>query len=231
MKRLFATGLLALVSILPTFNTPGEEKSDDPLANAPTQYSADLIITRKAGSPVSTRVYVDGNKQRNETDINGGTVIIQRGDLSKQYILTSSSKTYVERPLNPRRSESPAERYKRMGIAKEKTGTEEVNGERCDKYRYGSDQQTAQIPEVRMAPAMRNRRRVSGFIWVSTSTHMILKSENPGSTSEWKNIKIGPQDASLFEVPADYKKVEQNLDELKSGDASPAPSPSGEKSD
>jgi len=212
MKRLFATGLLALVSILPTFNTPGEETSDDPLAKMPTQYSADLITTRKGGTPVSTRVYVDGNKRRTESDSNGGTVIIQRGDLNEQYILTSSSKTYLERSLGRRGSVSPAERYKRLGIAK--TGTEEVNGELCDKYRYGTDRQIAQIPEVRVAPALRNRPRVSGFIWVSPSTHMIVKSENPGSTSEWKNIKIGPQDASLFEVPADYKKAEQTRDSL-----------------
>jgi hypothetical protein len=49
---------------------------------------------------------------------------------------------------------------------------------------------------------------VSGFIWVSQSTHMLVKSENSVTTAEWKNVKIGSPDSSVFEIPADYKKQE-----------------------
>ena len=49
MKRLISAGLFTLVSILPAFNAPAEETSDNPLANAPTQYSADLVVNRKMG--------------------------------------------------------------------------------------------------------------------------------------------------------------------------------------
>ena len=94
MKRLMSAGLFALVSLLPAFTAPAEEVTD-PLANAPTQYSADLVVTRKAGpqTPMTMKVYVDGNKRRTDQGTAAGNIIILRGDLSKRYILTPNSKT------------------------------------------------------------------------------------------------------------------------------------------
>ena len=258
MKRRMSTGLFALVLILPAFTAPAEETTD-PLANAPTQYSADLVVTRKAGPPMpmTIKVYVDGNKRRTDQEANGGNIVILRGDLSKRYILTPSSKTYVEGPLDPRMLESPTDWAKRMGIVHEKVGTEDVNGEPCDKYRYSSGQKkTANGQNQPTTPAMRGP--VTGFIWVGQTTHLLVRSENAGSTAEWKNIKVGPPDASLFELPPDYKKSEtgrpgpgplrpetpksqdqkseeQKPGELKSGEQSPSATPSAsadkEKSD
>jgi hypothetical protein len=243
MKRPISAGLFALVFILPAFSALAEEASD-PLANAPTQYSADLVVTRKAGpsTPMTVKVYVDGNKRRTDQEASGGNIVILRGDLSKRYLLTPTSKTYVEGPLDPRMLESPTEWAKRMGIVHEKVGTEDVNGEPCDKYRYSLDSKNGQNK-----PTMPAMHPVTGFIWVGQTTHLLVKSENAGSTAEWKNIKLGPPDASLFELPPDYKKSEtgrpallrpeapkspdqkseeQKPNELKSGDQSPSPTPS-----
>jgi hypothetical protein len=93
MKRLFAVGLFTLLSINPLFTAPAEEKSDNPLADAPTQYSADLVVSRKVGTPVNMRVYIDGNKRRTEQSANAGTIVILRGDLGKRYILNTGAKT------------------------------------------------------------------------------------------------------------------------------------------
>jgi hypothetical protein len=254
MKRLMSAGLFALVSLLPAFTAPAEEATD-PLANAPTQYSADLVVTRKVGPPTPTtlKVYVDGNKRRTEREGNGGNIIILRGDLSKRYVLTPGNKTYMEAPLDPRMLEAPNDWAKRLGLIHEKVGTEEINGETCDKYQYSSDpKKTANMP---------NARPMTGFIWVGQTSHMLVKSENAGSNAEWKNIKVGQPDASLFELPADYKKQEaaqrpqfgppaqkpeeQKSEEQKSGGQSPSPqssaspeasaspeqSPSAQKSD
>jgi hypothetical protein len=249
-----SAGLFALVSLLPAFTAPAEETTD-PLANAPTQYSADLVVTRKVGppTPATLKIYVDGNKRRTEREGNGGNIIILRGDLSKRYVLTPGNKTYVEAPLDPRMLEAPNDWAKRLGLIHEKVGTEEINGETCDKYQYSSDpKKTANMP---------NARPMTGFIWVGQTSHMLVKSENAGSTAEWKNIKVGQPDASLFELPADYKKLEagkpfqmqspaqkpeeQKSEEQKSGGQSPSPavsaspeasaspeqSPSAQKSD
>ncbi|MBV8099409.1 MAG: hypothetical protein JOZ31_09660 [Verrucomicrobia bacterium] len=237
MKRLMSAGWFALVSILPAFTAPAEETTD-PLANAPTQYSADLVVTRKVGpkTPVTMKVYVDGNKRRTDTGTTGN-IIILRGDLNKRYVLTPNGKTYMEAPLDPRMLESPSDWAKRMGLVHEKVGTEDVNGETCDKYSYTSDpKKMATGQNQRMMPAT---RAITGFIWVGQETHMLVKSENEVTSAEWKNIKIGPPDASVFELPADYKKIEagrpfqmqpqaqkpeeQKSEEQKSGGQSPSP--------
>jgi len=245
MKTLMSAGLFALASILPAFSAPGEETTD-PLANAPTQYSADLVVTRKAGPPMpmTMKVYVDGNKRRNEREGNGGQIIILRGDLSKRYVLTPATKTYVEAPLDPKMLESPNDWAKRMGLVHEKVGTEEINGETCDKYQYSSDPNKTANGQNQRMPAV---RAMTGFIWVGQMTHMLVKSENQVTSAEWKNIKVGPPDASLFDLPADYKKTEatqpfqlrprgqkpqEQSEEQKSGGQSPSPavSPSPEAS-
>ena len=136
MKRLFAVGLFTLLSINPLFTAPAEDKSDNPLADAPTQYSADLVVSRKVGTPVNMRVYFDGNKRRTEQSANAGTIVILRGDLGKRYILNTGAKTYMEMPLDPRMLESTAEWSKRLGIVHEKVGTEDINGETCVKYPF-----------------------------------------------------------------------------------------------
>jgi hypothetical protein len=244
MKRLISAGLFTFVSILPAFNAPAEETSDNPIANAPTQYSADLLVTRKMGQqtapPTTLKIYVDGNKRRTDQG-NGGNIVILRGDLNKRYILTPSSKTYIEAPLDPRLLETTADWAKRLGIVHEKVGTEEINGELCDKYHYSSDPKKMLDAQKPMMP----RRNVTGFIWVGQTTHMLLKSEDAISTAEWKNVKLGPPDASVFELPTDYKKSERptlptmrrpalpqlspalpKSEEQKSGTESPSPSAS-----
>jgi Domain of unknown function (DUF4412) len=208
MKRLFALGLFTLLSINPLFTAPAEEKIDNPLANAPTQYSADLVVSRKVGTPVTLRVYSDGNKRRTEQaqGPNGGTIVILRGDLGKRYMLNPGTKTYAELSLDPRMLESTAEWSKRLGIVHEKVGTEDLNGETCDKYHFSLEQKSQDPQNRPLLP--RPQGEISGFIWVSQSTHMLMKSENSVTTAEWKNVKIGSPDSSLFEVPADFKKQE-----------------------
>jgi len=243
MKRLMSAGLLILVSLLPAFAAPAEETTD-PLADAPTQYSADLVVTRKVGpqTPMNMKIYVDGNKRRTDQGTAAGNIIILRGDLSKRYVLTPSSKTYVEAALDPRMLESPNDWAKRMGLVHEKVGTEDVNGESCDKYSYTSD--AKKMAAGQNKPTMPATRTISGFIWVGQKSHMLLKSENEVTTAEWKNVKVGPPDASVFELPTDYKKLEggrpfqmqpraqkpeeqkseeQKSEEQKSGDQSPSP--------
>src|SRR5258708_34037019 len=127
MKRLFGVGLFTLLSINPLFTAPAEEKSDNPLADAPTQYSADLVVSRKVGTPVNMRVYIDGNKRRTEQAANSGTIVILRGDLGKRNILNTGAKTYMEMPLDPRMWKQTAERSNRLRIVAENVGTVRLN--------------------------------------------------------------------------------------------------------
>jgi hypothetical protein len=170
------------------------------------------------------RVYIDGNKRRTEQAANGGTIVILRGDLGKRYILNTAAKTYMEMSLDPRMLESTADWSKRLGIVHEKVGTEDINGETCVKYRFSADPSKTQNGKGPQQLMPRAQGSVTGFIWVGQSTHMLLKSENPVSTAEWKNVKLGAPDSSLFELPADYTKQETPREVW-------GQKPSGEKSD
>jgi len=45
-------------------------------------------------------------------------------------------------------------------------------------------------------------------IWVDTKLHCVVKMEDANSSMEMRNIKEGPQPASLFEIPSDYTKFD-----------------------
>ena len=75
------------------------------------------------------------------------------------------------------------------GVTCTKVGVETVNGYPCDKWQFsGKENQT---------------------VWVSQQLHFPIKTvTQEGTTTEFSNIKQGPQDAGLFTVPPDYKKFD-----------------------
>ena len=47
----------------------------------------------------------------------------------------------------------------------------------------------------------------SAYLWVDSQIRATIKWTLPNGTSgELQNIKVGPHSASLFELPADYRK-------------------------
>jgi outer membrane lipoprotein-sorting protein len=75
------------------------------------------------------------------------------------------------------------------GTTCKKVGTETVDGHPCDKWEFtGKDAQT---------------------VWIAQDLHFPIKTQHAdGSTIEFTNIKPGPQDASVFQVPAGYQKFD-----------------------
>jgi len=69
-------------------------------------------------------------------------------------------------------------------------GTEEVNGRICDHWQI-----TTKDGKVTNA-------------WVDKKIHFPIKSVTPDGTWELSNIKEGEPDASLFQVPAGYRKMD-----------------------
>jgi len=45
-------------------------------------------------------------------------------------------------------------------------------------------------------------------VWIDNSLHFPIKTVSGGTTWQLTNIKEGPQDASLFQVPAGYRKMD-----------------------
>ena len=204
MKRLFVQSLLFFLIVMPAFPTKGQT---GPFAGAPSQYSVDVTTTRKSGTPFLIKMYVDGVKRRTEQETNNGElVVILRGDVKTMYTLIVARKLYRISSFEPKSIQSfdVSELAKEVGVTREKVGTETINGQVCDKYIYSSD--TAK--EQSSAKSDKTRRSSSGFVWISQSTHLPVKSETDTATTVWSNLQVGPQDPSLFNPPADYKPID-----------------------
>lgn len=75
-------------------------------------------------------------------------------------------------------------------------GTETMNGRKTEKWEYVQHQQ-------------KDNKTARTLQWYDPELKMPVREEMPGGYSrELKNIKVGPQPASLFELPQGYTKKE-----------------------
>jgi len=150
-------------------------------------YSADLItVTGKNKS--TSKVFVEGNKTRSETQQGPLQVVtITRPDEKIVYILLPKQKLFLEKPFLD--ADGLIASLSDKNTKRELVGTETVNGQRCDKYKVTVRGQVL-------------------YLWVnkSTQTPMHLVSADQQMRMEWSNVQTGPQPADLFKPPPDYRK-------------------------
>jgi hypothetical protein len=152
-------------------------------------------------------MYVDGAKRRTEQETNNGElVVILRGDVNIMYTVLVARRLYRVSAFDPKslKSFDVFELAKEIGVSGERVGTETINGEVCDKYHFSSDAGK----EQGSTKGGESHLPTSGFIWVSQSTHLPVKSETATATTVWQNLDLGPQEPSLFVPPADYKLID-----------------------
>jgi hypothetical protein len=158
-------------------------------AEVARQYSADMVMEAE-GQTVTMRVYADEGKARSEMEVPGmgqRVVTIVRPDLQRVYILYPGDQVYDEKPLNPQDVQLSA--ASAPGASTQDLGTETVNGQPCTKYLVTYEGQ-------------------SMWVWAAQADGIPLKMQSvEGSTAiEFRNARVGPQPASLFEIPAGYRK-------------------------
>jgi hypothetical protein len=187
MKRL----ILAVIASCCVVLSPNTWADDAPFTPS-QQYSADQTITTQAGQTVTSKIYMDSGKVRSEMSMQGMQVIsIIRPDQKKMYSVMVASKMVMVMPLNPEVMKQQAATS--AAEAKfETVGPDTVDGVACTKYKMtGKDNKVF-------------------FWWVNASTKTPVKMTDEAGTFTlvWSNYKVGPQDASLFEPPADYKTMD-----------------------
>jgi outer membrane lipoprotein-sorting protein len=191
MRRLTAILVLWAVTLAPV-------KAE--ILPAPTvEYSADSTLDA-AGMKMRTRVYYSPGKQRREVTSDGQQqVMILRVDKSISWMLMPDSRQYMDMPLSTGMESSGAvEGYE---VQRTAAGKERVNG--LDTTRYKAVLET---------PA---GIRLEGFIWV-TEQGLLVKLDANATGSEVSgrmrmdvtNVRFGPQDPRLFEIPAGYTKYQ-----------------------
>jgi outer membrane lipoprotein-sorting protein len=157
------------------------------------QYSADLAIGMKNGMTIQCRSYVDGDKMRNDTTVNGMNMsMIVRKDQQKVYQVMVAQKMIMEMPYDPSKFQGQdAASFGAEGKF-ELLGPESMAGVPCNKYKVTSE-----------------KEKQVYLMWLDMQhkVPVAMAAADGSFTVSWKNYKVGPQDASLFEPPAGYQTV------------------------
>ena len=166
------------------------------VAAAPAEFSADITIT-DAKEKISTgKVFIKGEKTRQELSVNNqSSISILRLDKKLSWTLIPDEKQYMEVALSFDPTH-PASGSKDYEYTTSDLGTEKVNGYDCQVIQY-----TYQNPKYGIM-----------IQWIAKSLNYsvrYLTKDSKGKvtlTVNYTNIKTGKLDDSLFEVPSGYSK-------------------------
>ena len=186
-------------------------------------YSADMVSLDAAGKvEASTRIYVDAGRMRLELPpqegMQGMTIIV-RPDLKLQWMVDVESRTCLEHSLDDAqlRAIAPAMAAATPDSREERLGTETVQGYKAEKKRVTTTQKV-------MGQVGRN----VSLVWQAEEFDIPLRErDEEGFTEELRNIKVGAQPASLFEVPSGYRVVKGKVGQMPPGMMPQGMSPEG----
>ena len=158
------------------------------------------VITKAGGKEIPGKVYVKGQKARNEIKIAGQPNIqILRPDKNLIWVIIPQQKAYMEMPLTQESQEKMFFNVTEKQKAKmKKVGNETVNNYACDKYETTMSHQG---------------KSAKFYIWIATDLGVPIKmaAQDGSFSTECKDIKTGDVSDSLFEPPQGYKKMKMPL--------------------
>ncbi len=160
------------------------------IAHAIVEFAADVVIVPKGDELMKGKIFIKGNKVRQETSEEGDTqIMIIRLDKKVTWMIDPEEKTFTEMPYR-----SADKTFEEWTAEKEKNarylGEETVSGMPCKKY------ETTEGGEKTV-------------VWISKQFPFTIKIEDSEMMMEYQNIKLGALDDSLFELPAGYEKADE----------------------
>jgi outer membrane lipoprotein-sorting protein len=153
------------------------------------------VITKAGGMEIPGKMYVKGEKARNEVQMAGHpSVQIMRPDKKVVWVIMPQQKAYMEMSFTKEHEQKMLNISEQAKAKMKKVGTETVNGYECDKY------------ETTMGPEGKSPKQ---FIWIAPKLGVPIKMVTAdGSFSmEYKDIKPEKLEDSLFELPQGYHKM------------------------
>jgi hypothetical protein len=156
------------------------------------EYSADRVMETSSGT-FNGKVYATKDKERSETSMGSmQSVMILRRDKQLGWMLMPSHKMYQTMDFAKAQAQAGAAPDDQVQITE--VGPESVEGFQAKKFKM-----------------LMNDGSAGGFIWITeqgipVKMDMLSKSggEKSRMTITLKNLKIGAQDAQLFELPSGY---------------------------
>jgi hypothetical protein len=166
-----------------------------PLPVPTVGYSADEIVETEAGT-ITGKVYAIPDRDRSESTMSGMTsVMIIRRDTNRGLMLMPAQKMYREMDFADAQKQTGAAPPQDMSI--EAIGPEAIEGITTTKFKLVMKDGSA-----------------GGFMWFTPegiAMKMDLLQKNGKKTERMtmtlKNLQIGAQDPSLFELPAGYTNM------------------------
>ncbi len=160
-------------------------------------FSADKVVTSR-GKTTTAKVYATPTASRTEGMQDGKKFIaIERFDRKVIWSLMPDQKLYLEMAM-PDGAEAAAalkDTVKGVQAKHESLGSEQVDGFLCEKTRT-----TVTWEGITGTSTEWAAKELGGFV-------VKKQDDTSGEITAYKNIQLGPQDPSLFELPADYKKM------------------------
>ena len=158
------------------------------------EFSA-TVVTKGGGMEIPGKVYVKGEKARNEVQAAGQTSIhIIRPDKNLVWVVMPQQKAYMEMPVTGEAQQKMLTLTEKQKAKMQKVGTETVNNYACDKYE---------------ATMSHQGKSTKFYFWIATKLGIPIKmvSEDGSFSMEYKDIKPGEVDDALFEPPSGYRKM------------------------
>ncbi len=153
------------------------------------QYSA-TVSTTQDGKTTTAKLFVDNDKIRVESQVNGLLGIsLLRPDRKVIDSIIPDKKAYVEYPLTLEEAQMMvpySEKTKFQGM-----GVEKIGGQTCDKLNTSDG--------------------AILFVNQKTGAPVVMHSADGSIKIEWKDVKIGAPNAALFEPPADFQKMDGSI--------------------
>jgi len=194
IKSLLFAATLAVVPAAHAFNP----------VTSTAEYSADWTMESEMGA-VKGKVYHAASKERREMGQGGENMImIMRQDKKVVWNLMPTQHMYMEMSMEGGAGDKKqGPEVNDYDFEQTVVGEETVNGVKTTKYK------------IIMKPKKPNGTKMGGFMW-STKDGILVKldaiavdgGKKARMKTELTNLKVGKQDASLFEVPAGYNKFD-----------------------
>jgi hypothetical protein len=160
-------------------------------------FSADMVKT-KGNKTTSAKVNMIETAIRTEGTERGKKYItIMRYDRKVLWSIMPEQKMYVEMPMPAGAELATAmkDMMKDVQVKHEPLSSEQVANYHCDKSRMTVTWRGITTSTVEWAA-----QELGGFV-------VKKLDEKTGEMTEYQNIKLGPQDPSLFELPVGYQKL------------------------
>jgi hypothetical protein len=147
------------------------------------------------------------NKSRVDNPAMKGLVTISLMDAKKTIMINNLSKTYFEQPIQTQ-DKRPDAYDPEMVFDKKKVGTDTIDGHPCIKY--DATFYSKSKPDEKHRATIWEAQDLKGFA-IQTEYLVQTDAKHKGSggsfITKFKDIKLGAATASMFEVPAGYRKV------------------------